>query len=346
LTPGVPVGRFGKTGTYEESLLCQQREFAWTLTNRHGMWWFDMGGGWYDDPRMLAEIGKMDRIAKACMEADGTSVAEVAFVVDDTSSAYLRPSNPFSWPALILQLPDIGRFGAPFDVVHLADLDALPDYKVYVFANCLAPTTEECESIQEKIRQTGAVALWIGPAGISTDGVFDPAAMTALTGIPLELAETDAAWRVVPTGAAADWGWANAAPYGQGRTGGVLPVPKDGVGVVLGSIEGTDLPALVAHEADGILMVFSSVPPLPAGILRAIGRRAGVHLYIDTEDIVWASRDLLAVSVNDGGQRTVRLPYPRRVVDLWTGTTIAGNSDTFSVTLPPHGTGLYRLSLN
>ena len=42
-----------------------------------------------------------------------------------------------------MQQPQLGRIGAPFAAVHLADLAELPDYKLYVFANCLAPSDEE-----------------------------------------------------------------------------------------------------------------------------------------------------------------------------------------------------------
>ena len=344
LTPNVPVGRFGKTDTFEESLLCQQREFGWTLTNRHGMWWFDMGGGWYDDPRMLEAIGQMNRIAHDCLDVDGQSVAEIAFVVDPDCGAYLRPNNPFSWPSLILQQPKLGRVGAPVAVVSLDDLDSLPKYKVYIFPNCLAPTGAERQLIAQLLETTGAAAVWVGPAGVYRNGAVDQEAMEELTGLPLTLVETPVPWRIQPTPAASEWGWANPERIGEGREGGVLAIPEVPDAVVLGMIEGTDHPGLVATEANGSLTVFSSVPQLPASLLRAVARKAGVHLYIDTEDIVWASRDLLAVSVNAAGQRTVRLPRPCRVVDLWTGQDVAENAAEFTVEVPEKGTSLFRLN--
>jgi hypothetical protein len=90
--------------------------------------------------------------------------------------------------------------------------------------------------------------------------------------------------------------------------------------------------------------VFSSIPGLPAGLLRTVAQKAGVHRYIDTEDIVWASRDLLAVSVNQAGPRTIRLPRPCIVTDLWSGQTVARDADHFVVDIPERGTALFRLS--
>ncbi len=343
LTPNVPAGRFGKTDTFEESLLCQQREFGWTLANRHGMWWFDMGGGWYDDARMLEAIGQMNRIAYDCLDVDGRPAAEIAFVVDPDCGVYLRPGNPFSWPSLILQQPMLGRIGAPVAVVSLDDLTSLPEYKVYIFPNCLAPTDEERQSIAQLLEATGAAVVWVGPAGLYRNGTVDHAAMEELTGVPLTLVETPVSWRIQPAKAASEWGWTNPVPIGEGRQGGVLAIPKAPDGVVLGMIEGTDHPALVATETNDSLTVFSSVPRLPAGLLRTVARKAGVHLYIDTEDIVWASRDLLAISVNAAGPRTVRLPRPCRVVDLWSGQHVADNTAEFTVEIPEKGTALLRL---
>ena len=44
--------------------------------------------------------------------------------------------------------------------------------------------------------------------------------------------------------------------------------------------------------------IYGSLRRYLGGVLRALARHAGVHLYIETEDIVWACRDLLAISVN------------------------------------------------
>lgn len=342
LTPNVKVGDFGKTATYEESLLAQQREFAWVLSQRLGMWWFDMGGGWYDDPRMLSEIGKMHRIAQSCLGVDASSVAEIAWVVDGKSSAYLRPGNPFSGEALVQQLPELGRIGAPFATVDLTDLKDLPRYKLYIFPNCFAPTDKERREI-ETIRRSGAAIVWMGPAGLYRNGVLDPSAMNELVGMSLQLLPAGEPWRVQPTADAANWGWANAATFGSGRAYEVVAIPSaEQLCKVLGVKEGSTQPALVADVRDGAV-VFSAVPRLPAGLLRAIARKAGVHLYIDTEDIVWASHDLLAISVNRAGARTVHLPQRRTVVDLWSGKTIGEGSDHFVVELPEKSTALLQL---
>ncbi|MCX5757821.1 MAG: hypothetical protein NTU83_04820, partial [Candidatus Hydrogenedentes bacterium] len=160
----------------------------------------------------------------------------------------------------------------------------------------------------------------------------------------LEFHPASGPWRVQPTPAATEWGWKTAASFGTDRNGSIATATSSNGVVVLGLLEGTTDAALCADERNGIA-VFPSVPRLPASLLRTVARNAGVHMYIDTEDIVWAGRDLLAVSVNEGGPRTIRLPRPYIVTDLWSGQTVARDTDHFIVDIPGRGTALFRLTV-
>jgi len=64
-------------------------------------------------------------------------------------------------------------------------------------------------------------------------------------------------------------------------------------------------------------------------LLRRFAHLAGVHTYVDTDDVVWASKDLLAVSVAKGGTRRLSLPRKATVHDLYTGTELARDTDSF-----------------
>jgi len=332
----------------------QQRAFGWVLADRLGMWWFDMTGGWYDDPRMLAAIDQMVEIGGAYVDADGRAVAEIAFVCDPKSSAYVQPGNPYTGAALIHQLPMLARAGAPIAFVHLADLDQLPDYKFYIVPNCLAPTRAERKALKKKARQAGVTMLWMGPAGVYRDGALDEQGMADLTGLPLHLSDVPQTGKVVPSETAARWGWIGATAYGPAATGGAVAVTKLSERsdlTVLGHFEESGLPALVAGPCGEGYAVHASVPLLPASFFRAAAKRAGVHLYVDTEDVIWASRELLTVSVGEGGPRTLRMPREAILTDLWTNKKLApvkgsgsGQEGTaFATDMPENSTGIYHV---
>jgi hypothetical protein len=88
--------------------------------------------------------------------------------------------------------------------------------------------------------------------------------------------------------------------------------------------------------------VYTAAPSVPAPVLRGIARFAGVHLYNEQGDVLYATRDLLAVHTAGGGARTFQLPQPVEIVyDLYQRRVVTQDARQFSVDLPPASTALY-----
>jgi hypothetical protein len=88
--------------------------------------------------------------------------------------------------------------------------------------------------------------------------------------------------------------------------------------------------------------IYSAVPDIPAPVLRAVARFAGVHLYSEAGDVLFAGPQLFAVHTVAGGERSFTLPCAVEVVhDLFAHNTVAHNTDSFTVTLPARSTTLY-----
>jgi hypothetical protein len=88
--------------------------------------------------------------------------------------------------------------------------------------------------------------------------------------------------------------------------------------------------------------VYSAAPNLPAQVLRGIARYAGVHLYSDAGDVLYATRQLLSVHTVAGGTRTFHLPERVEVVyDLYARQIIAQDTHQIETFLPPRSTTLY-----
>ncbi|MEO2046512.1 MAG: hypothetical protein ABGX16_08050, partial [Pirellulales bacterium] len=342
LAKNVPPNFPGYTDTFEKTVLSQRRSFAWTFTNRIGMWWFDMGGGWYDDPRMLSELKLLNRISHANMNVDGRSVAQIAFVVDDHAAAYLSTSNPYSYSALVKQINLLGHIGAPVEIVHVSDLDQLPDYRLYIFPNLIAPREVDRQRVAHKLARGGSV-LWIGPAGLYREGRMADENMENQTGFSLHFAESPATWKITPSDAAKRWNWAVPASYACGGGPHIVPVASESDGQVLGRLAGTKLPALVAKQQGNKFAVYSSIPMVPVSLLRAIAEKAGVHCYSSVGDIVWATKGLLAIHAGEAGPRTIHLTKPHQIRNLWSDEILAEMTDRMEFDLEKHETLLLRL---
>ncbi len=88
--------------------------------------------------------------------------------------------------------------------------------------------------------------------------------------------------------------------------------------------------------------VLATVPTVPLGLLRDLAEEAGVHRYVDREDVlVDADSALLSLHSKVGGAVTLRLPYAARVADAATGKLI-GEGTTIPLTLQPVSTTLLR----
>ncbi len=165
-----------------ESLNVLQREFAHNIMRQTAVWWFDMSGGWYDDPALLDLFRQMREFGEA-HEAAWRPEVEVAVFLDDKSlyrmppaQRYLNLIPPF--------LSDMPRLGAPYNTYLLADLDKAPEYTAYIFLNAFDLSAEERAAINA-LKRDGKTLLFIGPAGNGAweDGRVTPAPQGAWHGL-------------------------------------------------------------------------------------------------------------------------------------------------------------------
>ena len=114
---------------------------------------------------------------------------------------------------------------------------------------------------------------------------------------------------------------------------------------VLGQVvysQGRCKPGLGVKEFTDWKSVYVAAPNIPAPVLRGVARYAGVHLYSEAGDVLYATPQLLGVHTVGGGERTFRLPVKVDVVyDLFERKMVARDVDEFPVILPPASTVLY-----
>lgn len=101
---------------------------------------------------------------------------------------------------------------------------------------------------------------------------------------------------------------------------------------------------LTSRGMDGWRSVYSPRANVPADVLRGLAREAGVHIYCEAEDPLYANDRLIALHTITGGPRTIVLPKKcRRVTEVFSGRVVAENTDRFEDTLAPPCTVLYEV---
>jgi hypothetical protein len=147
-----------------ESCQIMEREFAHVWTRGAGLWWFDMEGGWFDDPAILELITAQVQFTQRDSVPDWSPAPEVAVLLDDRSSYRMPPESPYLHSAITQFLAKLPTLGTPYSTYLLADLDAVPAHRMYLFPLAFDLTDEIRAAIQALKRGGNTLVFW-GPAG-------------------------------------------------------------------------------------------------------------------------------------------------------------------------------------
>ena len=111
---------FKGPATERESLWVMLRSFAKVLCSKNAFWWFDMWGGWYDTPAMMALVKKALDAYRVAMNEKIDGVSRLAVVLDER--AYEGRSNVYHYDTTVKQLEELGYLGTPYDLYLAGDV--------------------------------------------------------------------------------------------------------------------------------------------------------------------------------------------------------------------------------
>lgn len=366
-----PDSGYGRAESLRDTLEILKRNYAFALSSGCSLWWMEQSPGWFSSPEILGTVGAMQTLAAELLQkaAGGPSPvnAQIAVLVSEESARYMRYSTSLIEPLInAFCVEHLPRLGAPYDVFMTSDMNRLASggllgrYRLFIFLNTPFLDAQQRMTIREAITCNGHTVLWIGcPGYISEDGLSVDN-VSELTGIDIaeegfggkvRLAITDFEDHITrdvprnllfganePTGPLfwcvdkdarhigeqycmpaldRDWQW---------RTG--MVANKTGLAV---------------KEFKDWRSVWCAVPNLPSPLLRGVAKTAGVHVYLDTDDVVYANDLLLAVHTRYSGTRRVALPRPCNVTDAFTHKRIAANAAAFDIHMEKGTTGIWLL---
>ena len=355
----------GRNQSPENSIAVYQRNFANCLTHGHAVTWFETNE-LHEHPSIADErqhwMTRFQQLGRWAVNLDRTPSADVAVFLDDESYYYESNRNNVDLPLIWRQrVASLNRFGAPHDVYYLEDLleGNLPPYKLYVFLNAFHLNNQRRAALKKMLRRDGRTALWLYAPGLlnrdTQGGEGDPdysEQMTDLTG--LKFSKPTGAWspmmhvtnfaHPITQGLPQDWFWGSTNPIGP------MFHLEDPEAIVLGQVvyvlgrnkPGFGIKSFNAGTPQAYNSVYMASPDIPAAVLRGVARWAGVHMYNEDGDVLYATPELLSVHSVSGGPRHFTLPCPAEVIyDLFAGKVLGHNTDTFDVVLPPASTALY-----
>lgn len=330
-TPPDSAADFPGGSTLEETQWIHTRQFGHILPRRLATWYMDLGAtGWLDDPGIWERIARLGAVCRANMDRPAQWSPEVAVIVDEEAALYGAPTWELHRPLVYEMRMALTRAGAPVGYYLLSDLVAgrVPPARLCLLLNCFQLDASERAAVA---RQTaGRAAVWFYGAGYLADG---PAADTAVgelepsmceaTGLPIVRAEPQRAGAAVigepwaPSDPLLDPFWTVAEAQG------VEVLDRTSAGA----------PALAVAPTAAGLRVYAAGLGTSSANLRELYRRAGVHIYCDSDDLVVTDDHAMCVSATSEGVKTIHLRRPARVTDALTGELVSSRASEFALPL-------------
>ncbi len=345
-----PDAGFGRCSDLAASVGVLRRNLVGTLSAGGTQWWMDLHArGWFSDAELLEEIASMGRLAEELLQGERASTSQVAVIVSKESSRYLRYDEALTDALLGRQLSELAAMGAPFEVFDASDLQRLfaspegRNYRLVIFLDCLYLSPGERQAIREHVARDGRTLLWVYAAGLVTEDGVSTGAMADVTGIRADL--WDRTWPLK----AVSFLTGERVTYGTDQDVGPMLYGEDPDAVVHGWIrrwvvERPDMPGLLEKDMGEWRSIWSAAPTLPAVLLREIARRAGVHIYTEKGDQVFANPSLLAVHAACDGERTMLLPESVTVKDAFTGESVGERVNEFAIVMRRGETRVWKLA--
>jgi hypothetical protein len=348
LATGTPPGSREHVDTLEDTNKELVRNVAQEALRNFGTWWMDLGAtGWFNDAGMWAEMARLEALDEAMLKKPTPFRPEVAAVIDERVVCRVSAGGALvTRPGIYEVRAPLGRMGAPYGQYLLDDvLAGRVEAKLYVLLNAWSLSADERARLLKATR--GSVKIWCYAPGFFDDaaecgrGLGAPTAagmktesrgavapptfqasdaMRQLTGFDLKMVALPTA-RATPTEAGGKFGLQQA--FGVEKPVKPLFAATDAKPAeVLATYPDGSAAVTVRGARDG-LSVFVGAPGLTSELLRLVARKAGVHLFTETDCIVYANGRFLALHASQDGVVAVNLGKAGVVRDMLTGAEVA-----------------------
>ena len=334
-------------------MLQQDKVAVHTLCAGMAQWWFDVGYVNYSNPLLMKHIGELAKVfQQATRDCDRTSEAQIAYVVDEGSLPLFRVGARLAFEGVTRNVQMLEHLGATVEYYLACDLDRLPErIRLIVLGTSVAPS-EAQKAALERLKSKGRVIVFLHAPGFYPwrKGQTSAEAMQEFTGLPLWFVNNPVASRAVVD--FPDGRWMSMQSKGtvfeadRPALPSYCPCPyiePDARMLVLAHLDNSG-GALAVREEPDWTAIYSALSTLPREMMLSAMRKAGVHRYLTSEDQVWATKGLLGVCVNEGGEKTIRLKKAGRVRDALTGEVFDTDAEgVFTVVFAPRATRLFIL---
>lgn len=339
-----------------------KRDAGYSMLHGGAYWWHEIEPGMYGHPRHRSAIRRLEALGQRMIDVDRSPVAGLGVFVDPQSNFHQAASNRLIY-AMNYEARQLHWFhaGMACRIYHLDDAAdmRMPAHRVLMVTNAFAMNDAQAAAIKELARRNRAVLIWMMAPGIQSARGFDLQRVSKIVGMRIRSVDVQATPSVSLVAGKHPWSRPEIAAhrmlrqFGAGPLGeddsaarGVKPlfyadVKDDDRTCVLGIADAIDEPGLVVRAMEGYTSVYCAAPYVHHALLRAMGRSAGAHVYLDTNDLIHVAGGLVLTNAVEAGDKVICWPGRQEELrDLWTNTPLGQKTDRCTMRLRQHETCL------
>jgi hypothetical protein len=301
-----------------------------------GGWLFDFGHlcppyeaqrGWYDSPPLIAAIRPFAEIGERRARMEISSIAQVAAVYEPRAffaTEHWKAEEPYQGYGITVcdhfnhwfinsQQRTFSRMAAPFDSLYRFDLtpDDARKFRLLFMVNLFTLDRGQVDQLLAMVEGSGATVVWSYAPGYISPQRFDLQQMERLTGFTFSVLQDPGPMQIRLEHAAEDGETIFGTRKPQKPRFAVLDTDV----AVLGRWVDNGQAAFARKQRSGWTSIYVGAGPITVHTLRRLATEAGVPLWSDRPDIVYAIRDAVTVIATSAGKRTLTFPAAMRAVE-------------------------------
>lgn len=321
----------GYTETAQETIWMYRRSMGFALCNGAYESFFDLHGGYYDHPELMAEVGRLVRLADQSKHYSRHSVSQILVISDEESCAYAGFQSKLLRSALHDTQPTFTKMGAPIDHILVNDLDLLDPapYRLVIFLNCYHLSAPQRQMIENKILKNKRHVVWCYTQGLFDEGGSNHTAMEQLTGFQL-MRPAD------PTPIGIQIEMADNSLLEEGTIVGTTdPIGElyhvtDPHATPLGHQPNTRQVTMAQKSMGQWESIYLGTANVSPDLYRRLAIQAGVHVFNQSNDTFYANQSFVCLHADGAGSRTLRFPRQSNIYNMISGDQISSETDAFT----------------
>jgi hypothetical protein len=330
----------------DESNAIIRRDTGHMLANGQGAWWYDMDGGWFNDPSIMKAIKESTDAFQKDFADNSAPRADVAVFVDEYSLDCINNQNTWTYQnALSEQIRQMNSSGVPYHLYLQSDIDNpdLPQYKLYVFLDAYHLKPDELQAI-EKLRSGGRTICFMHAPGVMSDALLNApntaAAISQITGI--QVADNNSQNLLLQPAPKSTFGGndlvsysTSGFTYGHNKTRSPFIAPTfavtDPQATPLAVYQSDGKTAVAMRDFGGWKSVFYGGVGIDAFFFNALAKEANAWVATPPGNAVYGNQHFLTIHALSPGEKKIQLLAPSKVTDLEDGKVLSSNTQTLDM---------------